>query len=105
MPYTGHYPIYGTAKPMDNNQDLAIGAQAGDDKGSEAGIERPNRVANIAFQTRGAPPTAAENALADALQAIFAEEIYDLAGIVAGLERRGLAPPGGESRWTEAGFR
>jgi hypothetical protein len=90
---------------VDHNPNLQPAPHAGGDKGSEAGIERPDRVANIAFQTRGAPPTAAENALADALQAIFAEEVYDLAGIVAGLERRGLKPPAGEPCWTEAAFR
>jgi predicted transcriptional regulator len=89
---------------MDHNPHLAPDA-AGDDKGNEAGIERPDRVDNVAFQTRRAPPTASENALADALQALFAAEVYDLASVVAGLERRGLAPPAGEARWTEAAFR
>ena len=90
---------------MDHNPHLDPAARLGDDKGSEAGIERPDRVQNIAFQTRPVPPSPAENALADALQAIFATEIYDLAGIVAGLEQRGVAPPAGEPRWTEAAFR
>jgi len=89
---------------MDHNPHLQP-ASAPADKGSEAGIERPDRVENIAFQTRGATPTASENALADALQALFAAEVYDLASVVAGLERRGVAPPTGEARWTEAAFR
>ena len=71
------------------------------DKGTEAGIEHPDRVRNIPWQTRAAPPTAAENALADALQAIFAEEIYELPAIVARLNGH-LPPPAGAPRWTEA---
>jgi len=71
------------------------------DKGNEAGIEHPDRVRNIAWQTRAAPPTAAENAFADALQAIFAEEVYDLPGIVHRLNGR-VPPPEGSARWTEA---
>jgi hypothetical protein len=71
------------------------------DKGSEAGIEHPGGAQNIAWQTRAAPPTAAETALADALQAIFAEEIYELPGIVARLNGV-LPPPAGSPRWTEA---
>jgi len=70
------------------------------DKGGEASIEHPDRVENIAWQTRAAPPTPAENALADALQALFAEEIYDLATIVTRLEGR-VAPPGGAAQWSE----
>jgi hypothetical protein len=71
------------------------------DKGSEAGIEHPDRVDNITWQTRAAPPTPAENALADALQAIFAEEIYDLPAIVERLQVR-VPAPGGAARWSEA---
>ncbi|HUK61526.1 MAG TPA: recombinase-like helix-turn-helix domain-containing protein [Stellaceae bacterium] len=71
------------------------------DKGSEAGIENPDRVRNVAWQTRAAPPTPAEIAFADALQSIFAEEIYDLPGIVAKLNGR-VPSPAGAPRWTEA---
>jgi hypothetical protein len=71
------------------------------DKGTEAGIENPDRVENIPWQTRVAPPTAAENALADALQAIFADEIYDLPKIVERLDGK-VPAPGGAGRWTEA---
>jgi hypothetical protein len=90
---------------MDHNPLLARDRQANDDKGTEAGIERPDRVENFEWQTRPAPPTAAENALGDALQAIFAEEIYALPQIVERLNRRGIAPPAGADRWTEASFR
>jgi hypothetical protein len=74
------------------------------DKGNEAGIELPERVENIPWQTRAAPPTAAENALADALQAIFADEIYDLALIADRLRDR-VPPPHGAPRWSESVLR
>ncbi len=90
---------------MDHNPHLAIARRANDDKGSEAGIERPDQVQNIAWQTRDAVPTAAENALADALQSIFAEEIYELPRIVERLNRLGLTPPAGATEWTVEGFR
>ncbi|HUZ74657.1 MAG TPA: recombinase-like helix-turn-helix domain-containing protein [Stellaceae bacterium] len=89
---------------MDHNPHLAVVPRSGDDKGSEAGIERPDRVVNIAWQTRAAPPGAAENALADALQAIFAEEIYELPRIVERLNRLGVAPPAGAAAWSEESF-
>jgi hypothetical protein len=72
-------------------------------KGGERTVERPDAVENIAWQTRAAAPTASENALADALQAIFADEIYDLPGIVARLNQAGLRAPG-SGDWTAAGF-
>jgi hypothetical protein len=74
---------------------------ANDSKGGAAAIEHPHRVENIAWQTRPAAPTQTENALADALQAIFAERIYDLPRIVARLASA-VPPPDGEPRWTEA---
>ncbi len=90
---------------MDHNPHLAPARYANDDKGSEAGIERPDAVVNVAWQTRAAPPTAYEQALADALQAIFAEEIDDLPRIIARLDANGVTPPAGAARWTEASFR
>jgi len=69
------------------------------DKGGEASIEHPDRVENIGWQTRKAPPMPDEVALADALQAIFDEEIYDLPRIVERLQAR-VAPPQGLPRWT-----
>jgi hypothetical protein len=71
------------------------------DKGSEDGIERPDRVVNIAWQTRAAPPTAAENALADALQAAFAAGVSELQGLVERLNGA-VPPPAGAPRWTAA---
>ena len=73
-------------------------------KGGEVGIEHPDRVRNIPWQTRAAPPTAAENTLADALQAIFADEIYDLPRVVERLNGM-VPPPEGSARWTEAALR
>lgn len=78
-------------------------AQSEDTKGDEASIERPDEVRNIRWQTRPAPLTEYENALADSLQAIFGEEIYDLAGILLRLNERGPKPPGGGA-WTEQMF-
>ncbi len=60
---------------------------------------------NVAWQTRAAPPTAAENALADALQAIFAEEIYELPHIVERLNASAWRRPPAPPRWSEASFR
>jgi hypothetical protein len=91
--------------PMDHNPHIARARQAKDDKGTEAGIEIPDRVENIAWQTRPALPTAAENAFGDALQRIFGDEIHDLAEIVARLNQAGIAPPAGASAWTEVSLR
>jgi hypothetical protein len=88
---------------MDFNPGLAQHAPT--DKGGENTIENPNQVTNLTWQTRAAPPTAAENALADALQAIFAEEIYDLPQIVERLNRAHIKPPVGAAGWTEESFR
>ena len=74
------------------------------DKGTPEDIENPDKVANIGWQTRPAPPSAYEHRLADALQAIFAEEIYDLAGILARLKASGIAAPAGAPAWTEEAF-
>ena len=90
---------------MDHNPHLASARRAHDDKGTDAGIERPDRVENIAWQTREAAPTAEESALADALQSIFAEEIYELPRVVERLNRLGVAAPAGAAHWTEDLFR
>ena len=78
---------------------------AGDaEKGGPEAIERPERVANIAWQTRAAVPSPEEAALADALEAIFGDEVYELGPIVARLNRDGVPAPGGSDVWTEANF-
>jgi hypothetical protein len=49
------------------------------------------------------PPTAEEQALGDALEAILKQGIHDLDGIVDGLNRSGVAAPGGGA-WTVESF-
>ena len=89
----------------DYNPRLAAVAETANRKGGEATIEDPDRVENLRWQTRPAPLTPAENALAEALQAIFADEVYALDGIVERLNRMKIAPPAGASAWSEEGFR
>jgi len=79
-------------------------AGEGGNKGGSAAIERPEAVENLVWQTRAAPPTEFESALADALQRLFAREVCDLPSVVAGLNTSGLRTPEGGA-WTEDGFR
>jgi hypothetical protein len=90
---------------LDHNPLLGKTAAATETKGGPATIEDPARAQNLRWQTRPAPLTAEENALADALQKIFADEIYSLEGIVQHLNRMSIAPPAGAAQWTEASFR
>ena len=89
----------------DFNPSLARLGTDQEPKGSPAGLEIPDKVENIAWQTRAASPTPAEDALADALQAIFNAEVYELPQVVEGLNARGVKPPSGAPRWTEEIFR
>lgn len=73
-------------------------------KGDADSIETYDEPALIAWQSRAAPPGAHENALGDALEAMFSEEIYALDRIVHRLNDEGLRAPGGKA-WTEASFR
>ncbi|MGE3933156.1 MAG: recombinase-like helix-turn-helix domain-containing protein [Rhodospirillaceae bacterium] len=57
---------------------------------------------NVPWQTRAAPQTDYERALADALEHILAET-HDLDGIVAGLNAAGLRTPDGKA-WTPDSF-
>ncbi len=57
----------------------------------------------IVWQTRPAMPTGYEEALAAALEQMFAERVYELPDIVVALNREGMRTPGGEA-WTEANF-
>jgi hypothetical protein len=57
----------------------------------------------IQWQTRPSLPSEYHSTLADALEQIFAQQIYDLPGIVAALNREDVRTPGGEP-WTEASF-
>jgi len=88
----------------DYNRQLAA-TDGAERKGGEATIEESARVRNLRWQTRPAPLTDAENALADALQSIFTEEVYDLPGVVERLNCMKIAPPVGASAWTEESFR
>ncbi len=54
-------------------------------------------------QSRTDPPTAFEDGLGDAIEAAYAAGIHDLEGVVAHLNRGGLAAPDG-SAWTSDGF-
>ncbi len=74
-----------------------------ENKGDEGSIERTDKVENVRWQTRAAVPTDYENALGDALQEIFAEEVYDLPGILSRLNERGVRAPNG-APWTEESF-
>lgn len=78
-------------------------AGTGETKGDESSLERVDEVQNVRWQTRPAPLSDYENALADALQAIFGQEIYDLPGIVRRLNEQGPKPPTGAA-WTEELF-
>jgi hypothetical protein len=89
----------------DYNAQLAAAGASDASKGSSATIEDPAHIENLCWQTRPAPLTADENALADALQAIFASEVYELAKLVERLNQMKLAPPAGASAWTEETFR
>jgi len=86
------------------NTRLAAASEPDTRKGSPATIEDPARVENLRWQTRPAPLTADENALADALQTIFATEVYELDGIVDRLNQMKISPPGAPL-WTEENFR
>ncbi|MGE5794223.1 MAG: recombinase-like helix-turn-helix domain-containing protein [Bacteroidota bacterium] len=57
----------------------------------------------IQWQTRPALPSEYESTLADALEQIFAQRVYELPEIVAALNREGVHTPAGEA-WTEANF-
>ena len=89
---------------VDFNPQLAP-SEAHDNKGGPQTIEKPAQVENFRWQTRPAPLTAYENALADALQAIFAKEIYGLREIVVELNAMKLPAPAGAAHWTDESFR
>jgi hypothetical protein len=57
----------------------------------------------IVWQTRPAVPSEYEQSLADALEQVFSEKIYDLPQVVAALNREGIRTPAGEA-WTERNF-
>lgn len=57
----------------------------------------------IVWQTRPAVPSEYERTLADALEQIFAQKVYELPEIVAALNREGVRTPTGDA-WTERNF-
>lgn len=73
-------------------------------KGDADSIETYGEPVLIEWQTRAALPSADENALGDALEAMFSEEIYDLDRIVRRLNEEGLRTSDGKA-WTEAAFK
>lgn len=89
----------------DYNTHLAAAGESGNRKGGLATIEDPAQVRNQCWQTRPAPLTADENVLAEALQSIFAGEVYELNGIVDRLNQIKISPPVGAPAWTEQNFR
>ena len=74
-----------------------------ENKGGMDYLETYDQPTLLPWQTRSAVPTDYEQSLADALQEIFGDEVYDLPGIVGRLNESGVNPPD-SGRWTEANF-
>jgi hypothetical protein len=68
--------------------------------GARGSVERRE---NIAWQHRAEPPSAFENALGDALEAIFASGIEELPRLVDELNKRASRDRAGKP-WTEESF-
>jgi hypothetical protein len=62
-------------------------------------IEVPGQTPNLVWQTRAVPPTAWENALADALQNAFEADALTLDAVVASLNAQGVRAADGQV-WT-----
>lgn len=60
-------------------------------------IETPGERENVVWQTRAAPPTEYENALADALVSIFEQGVEDLDTLIVKLNEIGLQSPEGRN--------
>ena len=78
------------------------GAMSGAIKG-RGPVESPDHPQNTVWQTRTGEPSAYENALGDALEAILGAGVHDLSGIVAGLNAAGVRAPDGAA-WSEESF-
>ncbi len=100
-----HLPAANTAEVIpDFNPYLESYRNPRRDQGAGSGhIYGPAQRDLIQWQTRPAVPTAYEQALADTLEQIFAQRLYELPEIVAALNREGLRTPDGAT-WTEANF-
>jgi hypothetical protein len=66
-------------------------------------VENVAEMANIPWQTRAAPPTDYENALADAVVQAFESGAEELSDMVASLNNQGVHAPDGQP-WTEESF-
>ena len=58
---------------------------------------------NETHQSRTAPPTAYESLLGDAIERAYAQDIHDLEGLVAYLNRSGPSGPNGQP-WTAENY-
>lgn len=85
---------------MDYNPWLA---EQRSNKGDPTTIERPEAPELLRWQTRSRVPSEYEDRLADALTAIFADEVYELPEIVEALNAAGMADPDG-APWTVESF-
>ena len=81
---------------MDHNPFLASTPP----QGARGSVER---LENVPWQTRAAPPTEFENRLGDALVAVFGRGVESLEGVVRELNQAGVRDPQG-APWTEASF-
>jgi hypothetical protein len=100
-----HIPAASTADLVnDFNPFLAAFAKArrGDAPGAGQVFRGAEREL-IVWQTRPAVPGEYELTLADTLEQIFSQRIYELPAVVAALNREGLLTPRGEA-WTERNY-
>ena len=97
----------GLSRPRGNGE-LTLGcnpwlAEPAGNKGDARTVEDFGDPLLIRWQHRARPPSEEENRLADALGAIFGDEVHDLPGIAARLNAAGVANPGG-GPWTGEAF-
>ena len=85
---------------MDHNPHLTPWRRPQPDQAVGKGrIEKTDAIENLVWQTRAAPPTDYENALADALVACFEDGVTDLPVLVDRLNTQGVRGPDGQA-WT-----
>ena len=87
---------------VDHNPFLKRALHPGAGAPAKGSIE-PLESENFVWQTRAAPPTDYENALADALERVFGEGAETPAEVVKGLNALGFRRPDGGA-WDEPGF-
>jgi len=99
-----HLPAANTAEVIpDFNPHLEAYLDPKPGQGGTGHVFRSGERDLIQWQTRPGLPSEYDATLADALEQIFAQRTYDLAEIVAALNREGVRTPAGEA-WTEASF-